>query len=224
MRAKDIMTTPAVCVRPSTPIAEVAAILSQRGFCAVPVVEEGDRLVGLVTETDLIRERFGLHPQSPTSGRDRQPKTVAAQVMTSPVEFVRPEATLSALAKCMISGRRRSMPVVDGIRVVGMVTRRDVVETMARTDDVILAGVRKGLERAGLRQRWLVRVQAGVVHLFGDTDLKNQHEATLVAESVPGVIRVTVTGPPRTGLMGSGAVNPAGRRTGIGLKVAETHG
>lgn len=224
MRAKDIMTTPAVCVRPSTPIAEVAAIMAQRGFCAVPVVDDGDRLMGLVTETDLIRERFGLHPQPPTSGRERPPKATAAQVMTSPVEFVRPQATLSALAKCMISGRRRSMPVVQGSRVVGMVTRRDVVETMARSDDMILTGVRKGLERAGLRQRWLVRVQAGVVHLFGDTDLKHQHEATLVAESVPGVIRVTVTGPPRTGLMGSGVAAPAGRGTGVGPRVAEARG
>lgn len=223
MRAKDIMTTPAVTVRPSTPIADVAAILAERGFCAVPVVEDGDRLVGLVTETDLIRERFGLHPQSPTSGRERPPKTVAAQIMTSPVEFVRPEATLSALAKCMISGRRRSMPVVEGSQVVGMVTRRDVVETMARSDDMILTSVRAGLERAGLRQRWLVRVQAGVVHLFGDTDLKHQHEATLVAESVPGVIRVTVTGPPRTGLMGPRSMNPAGRRPYAAHRVAETH-
>ncbi len=223
MRAKDIMTTPAVCVRPSTPIAEVAAILAQRGFCAVPVIDDDDQLVGLVTETDLIRERFGLHPQPPTSGRDRPPKTMAAQVMTSPVEFVRPEATLSALAKCMISGRRRSMPVVEGSVVVGMVTRRDVVETMARSDDMILTGVRKGLERAGLRQRWLVRVQAGVVHLFGDTDLKHQQEATLVAESVPGVIRVTVTGPPRTGLMGPKPMSSAGRRPYAALRVAETH-
>lgn len=224
MRAKDVMTTPAVCVQPSTPITEVAAILARRGFCAVPVVEEGDRLVGLVTETDLIRERFGLDSQPPANGRDRSPKTVAAQIMTSPVEFVRPEATLSALAKCMISGRRRSMPVVEGSRVVGMVTRRDVVETIARSDDMILTGVRKGLERAGLRHRWLVRVQAGVVHLFGDSDLERQHEAMVVAESVPGVIRVTVTSPPRTGLMGSGVVNPTGRRNVIGLKVAETHG
>ena len=223
MRAKDIMTTPAVCVRPSTPLSEVAAILAQRGFCAVPVVEEGNRLVGLVTETDLIRERFGLQPQPPANGFDRSPKTVASEVMTSPVEFVRPEAMLSALAKCMISGRRRSMPVVDGNRVVGMVTRRDVVRMIARSDDTILTSVRQGLERAGLRQRWLVRVQAGVVHLFGDTDLKHQQEAILVAEAVPGVIRVTVSGPPRTGLMGARTANPMSRRPAVALRAAEAH-
>ncbi len=215
------MTTPAICVRPSTPLAEVAAILARRGFCAVPVVEEGDRLVGLVTETDLIRERFGLHLQPPANGLDRPPKTMASEVMTSPVEFVRPEAMLSALAKCMISGRRRSMPVVEGNRVVGMVTRRDVVETMARSDDTILANVRQGLERAGLRQRWLARVQAGVVHLFGNTDLKHQQEAILVAEAVPGVIRVTVSGPPRTGLMGARPASPQTRRSATALRPAE---
>lgn len=197
MRAKDIMTAPAVCVRPTTPLGEVAAILSENGFTAVPVTDADGRLVGLVSEADLIRERFGLHPRGVPLD---EPRSTAEEVMTTPVEFVRPEATLTALAKSMVTGRRRSMPVVEGQRVVGVVTRRDVVETMARSDDAILEGVHHRLEMAGFPHRWLIRVQAGVVHLWGDDeDPKHQQEAIRLAESVPGVTRVTVSGPRRTG-------------------------
>lgn len=207
MRARDIMTRPAVCVRPTTPLGEVAAILADKGFCAVPVIDGEHRLVGLVSEADLIRERFGLH--SPQAGHE-EPRTCAGEVMTSPVEFVRPETTLSALAKCMITGRRRSVPVVEGERVVGVVTRRDVVATMARSDDAILEGVHHRLGLAGFPQQWLVRVQSGVVHLWGETDAKHQREAVLVAESVPGVIRVTVSGPPRPGPSATGTTQAPG--------------
>ena len=194
MRAEDIMTTPAVCVGPSTELSEVAAILAVNGFSAVPVVDADQNLVGLVSEADLIRERFGLQPHSAV---EAEPRVSAAEVMTSPVEFVRPEVTLTALAKCMITGRRRSVPVVEGRRVVGMVTRRDVVTTIAHSDDAVLEAVQQRLERAGLPQRWLIRVQAGVVHLWGEGDPQHQREAAHLAESVPGVVRVTVTGPPR---------------------------
>jgi CBS domain-containing protein len=206
MRAKDIMTAPAVCVRPSTRLGEVAAILSENGFTAVPVVEPDERLVGLVSEADLIRERFGLLPHGVV---DDEPR-VTAEVMTSPVEFVRPDTTLSALAKCMVTGRRRSVPVVEGERVVGMVTRRDLVETMASSDDAILEGVHHRLDTAGFPQPWLIRVQAGVVHLWSETDPTRWREAERLAESAPGVVRVTVSGPARP--------NAAG-----GLGIARTH-
>src|SRR4029079_14517968 len=99
----------------------------------------------------------------------------AGEVMTSPVEFVRPDATLSALAKCMITGRRRSVPVVEGARVVGGGTRRDLVAMMARRYDVILRDVHRQLELEGFPHRWLGRVQAGVVHLIGEPDSTASH-------------------------------------------------
>lgn len=114
--------------------------------------------------------------------------------MTSPVEFVRPDTTLSALATCMITGRRRSVPVVEGRRVVGMVTRRDLVETMASTDNQIAARVGRRLELAGGPHRWLARVQAGVVPA-GNGRPENEEEVVQLVESVPGVVRVTLSGP-----------------------------
>lgn len=196
MRTRDIMATPAVCVRPSATLGEVAAILAENGFTAAPVVTEGDRLVGLVSEADLIRERFGLHPLTGRGGI-RKPRSTAGEVMTRPVECISPDATLTALAKSMITAHRRSMPVVEGDRVVGMVARRDLVEVLSRSDEAILACVYDGLSRLGLSNHWLVRVQAGVVHLWSEDDAEHA-ELVQAVESVAGVLRVTVSGPRRS--------------------------
>lgn len=193
MRARDIMSAPAVGVRPSSTLDEVATVLAERGFTAVPVVDEHGRLLGVVSEADLLRERFGLHRHH--ADQDHRPRLTAGEVMTSPVEFVRPETSLTALVKCMVTGRRRTVPVVEGARVVGVVTRRDVVAVMAESDDTIVEGVHRALARSGFPEHWLVRAQAGVVHLFGDDDPARLRELVAVVESVPGVTRVTVSGP-----------------------------
>ena len=208
MQARHIMTTPAVCVRPGTPLPEVAAILAEHGFTAVPVIDAEERLVGLVSEADLIRERFGLHPHR---APDDEPRATAAEVMTSPVEFVRPDTTVSVLAKCMITGRRRSVPVLEDRTVVGMVTRRDIVQTMACSDEEILAEVHRRLDLADASPQWLVRVRAGVVHLWGDAHREGAEEVTQLTESVPGVVRVTVSGPSPRGDDRSVAVTPTHR-------------
>ncbi|MDN5762774.1 MAG: CBS domain-containing protein [Microlunatus sp.] len=194
MRARDIMSTPAVCVLETTPLSEVAGTLAEHGFTAVPVVDQHDHLVGLVSEVDLIRERFELHPHPSAPGPDMSPRSVAGEVMTTPVEFVGPQTQLSVLARRMITGRRRSMPVVASDQVVGVVTRRDVVATMARSDEAILAEVRRRLGTIEGGEQWLVRVQSGVVHLRGKSDPRLQSNAIQAADSVSGVVRVTVTG------------------------------
>lgn len=196
MLTRDIMSSPAVCATESTSLDEVAAIMVGNGFTAVPVIDEDGRLIGVISEVDVIRERFGLHSRPQLVGSDGDQRSTVAQAMTSPVEFVAPTTLLSALANRMVTGRRRSMPVVEDDRVVGVVTRRDVVEMLARTDATILEEVSERL--GGLTSgEWLVRVKAGVVHLWGDTDPLRQREAISLAESVSGVIRVTVSGPAR---------------------------
>lgn len=58
MRACDIMTKPVITVRPDTTVRDTAGLLASHGFTAVPVVDQDDRLVGIVTEADLLRDRF----------------------------------------------------------------------------------------------------------------------------------------------------------------------
>jgi CBS domain-containing protein len=84
------------------------------------------------------------------------------------------------------------MPIVDGSRLVGIVTRRDIVRVIARDDTTIAADVRHRLEIYGGDRRWRVAVHDGIVTI-GDQfdDATDRHVVTVLAESVPGVVRAT---------------------------------
>lgn len=128
MKVGEILTTPVVTVSPTTPIATAAKILADQGFAGVPVLDQDYRLIGIVTEADLIRDRIRPDPrihrhQAPKSD---QPETVS-DVMTTDVESVTPGADVHELAQLMLSQNFRCVPVVDGRRLVGVVTRRDVL-------------------------------------------------------------------------------------------------
>ncbi|WP_291412893.1 CBS domain-containing protein [Actinophytocola sp.] len=97
---------------------------------------------------------------------------------------------VAELATALLDARQRSMPIVDGSRVVGIVTRRDIVATVARDDATVADDVRHRLEVYGGKGRWRVACRDGVVTI-GDQfdDEADRHVATVIAESVPGVVR-----------------------------------
>ena len=127
MRARDIMTSPVITAAPDLPIHDAANLLARRGFTALPVVDEDDRLTGLVTEADLIRERIAVDPRihgytEPRARSRRIP--VVADIMTTSVESFTPGVDIAA---AMIAERVRCFPIVDGRRLVGVITRRDLL-------------------------------------------------------------------------------------------------
>jgi CBS domain-containing protein len=96
------------------------------------------------------------------------------------------------LTNALLEAGHRSMPIVDGTRLVGIVTRRDIVRVIARDDRNIAADVARRLEIYGGDGRWHVDVHDGVVSI-GDEfdDPTDRHVATVLAEAVPGVVRAT---------------------------------
>ena len=190
MRARDIMTRAVVSVRTATAVTEAAGTLSYRGFTALPVVGETGELIGIVTEADLIRNRF---PDNPSAS----PGATVGDVMTSPVVGVSHDADVTVIARAMLTTQRRCLPIVDGNTLVGVVTRGDIVRALARTDAEIAADVRRHLQVLGGHSRWSVQVSNGEVVV---TD--QFHEASdravvqVLAESVPGVIRAIITAAP----------------------------
>jgi CBS domain-containing protein len=197
MRARDIMTSPVITVTPRTTIKHAAALLATHGFTALPVVDDDERLVGIVTEADLIRDRVPRDPRALIHpGRRPAPgpvTTTVAEVMTTRPVAVDPGADVSTLVTALLDAHQRAMPIVDGARLVGIVTRRDVVRTIARDDTTIAADVRHRLEVYGGEGRWHVDVCEGVVTI-GDQfdDETDRHVATVLAEAVPGVVRAHV--------------------------------
>jgi CBS domain-containing protein len=203
MLARDVMTTPVTTVTADARVKQAAGLLASGGFTALPVVDAQGRLLGIVSEADLVRGRFPRDPRSLITAQRNvgQPPTAAAtvgEVMTGDVIRAAPGTDVVDLVTTMLAQHVRSVPVVDDQdsgRVVGIVTRRDLIRALARDDDAIAAAVRHRLEAYGGCDRWTVEVHEGKVHI-GDTfdDPTDQHVAVVLAQSVPGVVSAEATG------------------------------
>lgn len=199
MRARDIMTRSVLSVQPSVPVAKAAAILATRGFTALPVTDEAGDLVGIVTEADLIGNRFPVSEQAAEAAAANGPGTTVGEVMTAPVVGVGHDTDISVVAREMLTGHRRSLPIVDGNRLVGVVTRRDIVRALARTDEEIAADVRAKLGVIGGLSRWSVQVGNGEVVLVDRyREASDRAVAQALVESVPGVVTASVLAAPAT--------------------------
>ncbi|MGW5700540.1 CBS domain-containing protein [Amycolatopsis japonica] len=195
MRARDLMTRPVVTVTEGTTAKHAAELLTEHGFTALPVVDEDDRLIGMVTEADLIRDRFPEDVRFVRRPAEHgTPGATVAEVMTTPATAMSAGADLAEVGKALLDGKIRAMPIVDGAAVVGIVTRADFVRAFARSDGAIAADVRHHLTIYGGAGRWTVDVEDGLVQIgdrYGnDTD---HHVAKVIAEGIPGVVQAKVT-------------------------------
>jgi len=196
MRVNDIMTRSVTTTTPATPVKDAAGVLAGHGVTLLPVIDETDRLVGVLTEADVVRRRI---PPDPRRGawRDSQagppPPYTVGEVMSSPPVTAHPETDAAELADTMIDRGLRSMPVVDEDRLVGIITRRDLVRTIVRDDALIAADVRKRLECYGAPDRWTVHVRQGAVTITDRyADPAGHHVALVLAQAVPGVVHAEV--------------------------------
>ncbi len=189
MRARDLMTAPVITVRPWTSAKEAAELLSTHGFTALPVVDDDDRLVGIVTEADLIRGRIPADPRYVHEPRDSAAGKTVGDLMSSPVTAMDTGTDVADLCQALVDARIRAMPIVDGSAVVGIITRGDVVRVLAREDVEIARDVKHRLEIYGGSGRWQVEVRDGFVHITDQfDDDSDRHVAQLLALAVPGVV------------------------------------
>ncbi|GDY33406.1 CBS domain-containing protein [Gandjariella thermophila] len=191
---REVMTSPAVTFRPETPLKQAARVLVQRGFTAAAVVDADGRLLGIVTDADLVRDRIACDPRSRRGGELPQSVATSAlvrEVMTTPVTTVAPSADVAEVARMMLTEHLRSLPVVDGGDLVGMLTRSDLVRMIARDDRSIATDVRRRLATYARCRRWDVEVSEGTVTVAGVfTDEVERHVVTALAQAVPGVQHV----------------------------------
>jgi CBS domain-containing protein len=196
MRARDLMTSPVVSVGPDAPVKEAARVITTHGFAVLPVVDADDRLLGVITEADLLCNRLLPDPRDLIHDRPAEPIRPApptvAGVMTTEVVTATRDTHAAELGRLMVDRHLRAVPVVDGDRLVGIVSRVDVLRTVARDDDAIARDVRGHLSAAG-RRRWEVAVTDGVVTLASEgADETDRHIATVVAGCAPGVVDVRI--------------------------------
>ncbi|MCK0118646.1 CBS domain-containing protein [Isoptericola sp. S6320L] len=196
MLAADIMTTTVATIRPTARVEDALHELGDRGITALPVVDDDGRLVGIVSEEDLLADGIAPDPRS-TLRRDREAAADApaagrrvGDVMTRLVITARPNQDVARLVGTMLARGIHSVPIVMGTRVVGMLSRSDVVDALARSDERIAADVTVLLRGAGLEQCRCV-VLGGSVRLAGGSaaDLRL---ASALARTVAGVRSVIV--------------------------------
>jgi CBS-domain-containing membrane protein len=198
MLAHELMTRDAVTVRPDTAVRDALALLSEHGITSLPVVDTAGRIRGVVSEADLIRELVPSDPrahelvlpeESPVAPR------VVAEVMTTHAVTVRPETDVAAAVELLTSTSVKSVPVVDqDQRVVGVLSRSDVVRAMARTDADLSHAVDALLESFGL-EGWSSEAVDGHVRLSGPEGSPDRALAHLAARTVPGVVEVRDAAP-----------------------------
>jgi CBS domain-containing protein len=187
------MSSPVVAVPPGMPLKEVARVLVTHGISAVPVVDDGD-LVGILSEADLIPLELAPDPRAHLArppDATLTPSRVASEAMTRDVVALPEEADVADAGRLMLERRIKSIPVLQGRRVVGIVARRDLLEVLARTDEEITRDLEALLAaELGVPSPYRVTVRDGVVDLTGTPDPVDRQLARLLARGVPGVLEV----------------------------------
>ncbi len=214
MKARDVMTPNVVSVPADMAVREVAKLLLDRHISAVPVVDASGRVLGIISEGDLIR-RPELDTDKPRSrwlaffmsDGDRARDYVkthglhARDVMSRSLASVSPEASLTDIVNLMTARRIKRVVVLEQGKLAGMVTRSDLLRTLhareamptdgvPQDDSSIRERILKTIDKEGWAASAIINVQvtAGTAYLWGVVDSEEQRKAILVAvEGIPGV-------------------------------------
>jgi CBS domain-containing protein len=195
MQAYEVMTRDVVTIGVQDSIRHAAQLLAERRVTSLPVLDEDDRVVGIVSEADLIRDRMPSDPRShlrPDDHVQPDPSRLVREVMTETVVCLAASADTADLAALMLDNNVRAVPIVDGAHLVGIVSRRDLLRTLLRPDADIIHDVTGRLDDySGAPGRWHVTVVDGVVTITGPfADPDSQRIVTALVRTVPGVLRV----------------------------------
>ena len=153
LTAADIMTTRVKTVRPEASVAEIARLLSDNGISAVPVCDAQGQILGMLSEGDLLQP-VGKENATKRAwwlnllaeGTDRAPSLLdcisaenqrARDLMVSPAITASADATVPELADLLVSNRIKRLPIMRDGKLVGIVSRADLVRALARTPDTI---------------------------------------------------------------------------------------
>jgi len=201
-RVRDVMAVPAVSVTEHTTYKQVAQLLSEHRLSAVPVLSRSGRVIGVVSEADLLRKQERHHSARPGGMSWRLHRKAAAkaearnagQLMTSPAVTIHPDAAVGSAARLLNSHHLRRLPVVDPDgHLLGIVSRRDLLCVFLRPDEEIAAEVRAALTDVLLTDPAAVhvRVGQGLVGLSGQvTDAGQITMAADLISAIDGVVAV----------------------------------
>lgn len=209
LTVRDVMTKSVISVHPETPLKEVAQLLIDQRISGASVVDDDGVVVGVVSEADFLVKEQGAEavrhrPLAWLVGESRESNAQLAKVgavtageaMTAPAITIESDRRISEAASLMTARCVNRLPVVEGGRLVGIVTRADLMRAFVRPDDELAKTIR---EDVLLRILWLdpalfsVVVEDGVVSISGKVDRRSTAEVLERAVGmVPGVVDVHI--------------------------------
>lgn len=176
----EVMTYNVVAVRQEAEFKEIVAVMHRRRVSAFPVIDDQDRVIGVVSEADLLpREAYPAWP--PASGREQHRRVpakatalTAGELMTSPAMTIGPQATVTEAARVMHSHKVKRLPVTDEDgRLVGIVSRVDLLGVYDRPDTQIRTEITERVLAGDFvldPREFAVSVNNGVVTISGKLD------------------------------------------------------
>ena len=242
MRVKDVMTANVICIGSDEPVLKAARLMLQNRISGLPVIDKDGELVGIVTEGDFLRRsELGTQRKRPRwlefivgPGKLAQEYTHSAgrkieEIMTVDPQTISENETLEAVVKTMERRHVKRLPVTRGGRVVGIISRANLMHALASlTRDVAAPAasdvtIRNQILAAIEKQDWAPRinviVNAGVAELHGViTDDRERSGLIVAAENVPGVKQVRdhlVWVEPMSGMAFPSAEDEASGRAGV---------
>jgi CBS domain-containing protein len=201
-QVEDVMTKDVVTVGPGTPVLDIVRTILNRRLSGLPVIDNHSRVVGVVSEADLLlieEYRDSRPPRRLESGHRREERakssgTVARDLMTSPAITALVGTSVFEAARAMHRNGVKRLPVVDTTgKLVGIVTRSDLLKVFLPTDEDIRLSVEYGLLDPlwPLSGKVTVAVDEGVVTLSGRMELRAEVDLlTKLAGSLGGVVSV----------------------------------
>jgi CBS domain-containing protein len=213
MKARDVMTSPVMTARPETPISDIASLLLEKRISGVPIVGDREEVVGIVSEGDLVRrvetgtERKRsrwfealIDPNIQAADYARSRGLCARDVMSREVISVTSETDLAEVARVLEVHRIKRVPVIDGGRLAGIVSRANLLRGLVaygtrpapgqQSDRDVGAAVEARLADLSWldASRLNTVVNDGVVHLWGTLKSDEQRRALEIAvQGIPGV-------------------------------------
>ncbi|MFB7169982.1 CBS domain-containing protein [Streptomyces sp. NPDC056254] len=198
----DVMTAKVIAVTPDTGFKDIAAAMERWKVTAIPVIEGEGRVVGVVSEADLLpKEEFhekrpGMIEQMRRLGDTAKAgSTRAENLMTTPAVTIRPDATLPQAARLMADRHIKRLPVVDADGTLkGIVSRADLLKVFLRSDDELTDEIRESVVERLFplsHKEVTVTVTHGIATLTGS--VRDDHlipMAERLARSVEGVVDV----------------------------------
>jgi CBS domain-containing protein len=199
---RDVMSTHVIAAHASATYKELAAMLHYQRVSAFPVVDEDNKVIGIVSETDLLAKVAleGTVPQTLQSlphqrERSRVSGLTAAELMSRPAVTIGPDAPVSHAARLMYNKRVKRLPVVgaDGT-LIGIVSRSDVLSVYSKPDEQIRDEVTSELIRGAFLPdpgMFSVTVKDGIVTLAGKPEtIEDGQDMAAAVRHMEGVVAV----------------------------------